>query len=142
MQLLSAFQRVEPGASSTYGREAAVGELVSRWSPVATGVLTAAAYYAGCRIGFELTPHGTPIAIFCPPHTILLAARLLTPIRSWWIYWLAVLPAHLLVQTQAGTPVTASLGWYISNTGEALIGAATIRYLSRIRKNPFGFKEP
>lgn len=141
MQSIYAFHRVEPGASSTPDRKAAARELVSRSSPVAAAVLTAAAYYAGSRIGFALTPHDTPIALFWPPNAILLAALLLSPIRFWWIYWLAVLPAHLLVQMHAGVTIATSLGWYISNTSEALIGAAAIRYVSRVRKTEFGFND-
>lgn len=127
--------------SSAPGSRAAARELVFRASPVAMAVLTAAAYYAGSRIGFTLTPHNTPIAIFWPANAILLAAFLLSPIRHWWIYSLAVLPAHLLVQRQTGIALTMSLGWYISNTSEALIGAATIHYLSGIRKKFFGFND-
>lgn len=139
MGSICAFHRVEPGTRSALGRKAA--ELVSRWTPVATAGLTAIAYYVGSRVGFALTPRDTPIALFWPPNAILLSVFLLSPIRSWWICWLAVLPAHLLVQAQTGIPVIVSLGWYISNTGEALIGAAAICYLSRIRKTRFGFND-
>lgn len=111
-------------------------EVVVRWC----AVLTAIAYFAGSRIGFSLTPHNTPIALFWPPNAIFLAILLLNPIRVWWVYWLAVLPAHLLVQTQMGIGITASLGWYVSNTSEALIGAALVR-LVRKGRNSFGFND-
>jgi len=117
----------------------AVREFAVRWLPAAA--VTAVAYYAGSRIGFALTPDSTPIALFWPPNAVLLAALLLSPIRTWWMYWLVVLPAHLLVQTQAGIAVTTSLGWYISNTMEALIGAGAIHYLSRTGKTRFGFND-
>ena len=83
-------------------------------------------YYVGTRIGFGLTPSGQPNSTFWPPNAILLAAFLLAPRRVWWAFLLAVLPAHLLAQLQTGVPATTALGWFISNTGEALIGALCI----------------
>src|SRR5258708_39268291 len=87
-------------------------------------LLVAIGYYAGPRIGFLFTPPQTPTAAFWPPNAILLAAFLITPVRKWWALLLAVLPAHLLVQLHAGIPVSSMLGWFVGNTGEALLGAA------------------
>jgi signal transduction histidine kinase len=94
-------------------------------------VLVAIGYYAGTRIGLILTPHQTPTATFWPPNAILLAAFLLTPVRMWWALLLAVLPAHLLAQLHAGIPLSTVLGWFVGNTGEALFGAACIRYFEK-----------
>lgn len=113
---------------------------VNHSSDAAAVLLVAAAYYAGSRIGFGLTPHQTPIALFWPPNAILLASFLLMPRRTWWICLLAVFPAHMLVQTQVGIPLAQVLGWYIGNTSEALIGAAAINYLSRIGRTHFSFE--
>jgi integral membrane sensor domain MASE1 len=96
--------------------------------PIAVALLVAISYYAGSQIGFLLTPVHHPLATFWPPNAILLAALLLTPVRQWWIILLAVLPAHLIVQLNAGIPLTGSFGWFIGNSGEALIGAACIRH--------------
>jgi signal transduction histidine kinase len=94
-------------------------------------LLVAIGYYAGSQIGFFLTPSQSPIAIFWPPNAILLAAFLLTPSRIWWVLLLAVLPAHLLIQLGAGVPLLSSLGWFVGNTGEALLGAACVRYFKK-----------
>jgi integral membrane sensor domain MASE1 len=94
-------------------------------------LVVAASYYAGCQIGFFLTPTGTPIATFWPPNAILLAVFLLVPQRIWWVLVLAVLPAHLLVQLRAGIPVLLALGWFVGNIGEALLGAASISFFRR-----------
>jgi len=94
-------------------------------------LLTAASYYAGSRIGFFFTPAETPIAMFWPPNAILLVVFLLTPRRTWWVLVLAVLPAHLLIQLQVGIPVLSALGWFAGNSGEALLGAACIRFLRK-----------
>lgn len=96
-------------------------------------LLVAISYFAGSQIGFFLTPAQSPIATFWPPNAILLAAFLLTPPRIWWVLLLSVLPAHLLIQLKAGIPVLSSLGWFVGNTGEALLGAACIR---RFKKEP------
>ncbi len=94
-------------------------------------LLVAISYYVGSQIGFSLTPSQSPIAPFWPPNAILLAAFLLTPPRIWWVLLLAVLPAHLLIQLRAGIPVLSSVGWFVGNTGEALLGAACIRYFKK-----------
>jgi signal transduction histidine kinase len=93
---------------------------------VRPALLVAISYYVGTRIGFAWTPIGQPNSTFWPANAILLAALLLTPRRTWWILLLAVLPTHMLVQLQAGVPVWTALGWFITNTSEALIGAFCI----------------
>ncbi|HEY6969681.1 MAG TPA: MASE1 domain-containing protein [Candidatus Angelobacter sp.] len=113
--------------------------VVVAWLPGATSLLVAAGYYAGTKIGFAFTTHQTPIALFWPPNAILLAAFLLSPTRVWTLYLLAVLPAHLLAQAQAGIPLSTSLGWYTGNTSEALIGAVAVLYLSKVSKTDFTF---
>lgn len=100
-------------------------------------LLVAIGYYAGTKIGFILTPPQTPTATFWPPNAILLAAFLLTPVRMWWALLLAVLPAHLLAQLQAGIPLSTVLGWFGGNAGEALFGAACIRYFERDERSLF-----
>jgi len=98
--------------------------------------LVAVAYYAGTRLGFVLTPPGHAISVFWPPNAILLSALLLAPERLWWAFLLAVLPAHLLAHLPSGIPVSTALGWFLSNTAEALIGAVCISRFAR-RKSLF-----
>lgn len=100
-------------------------------------LLAAIAYYAGTQIGFLFTPVQTPTSTFWPPNAILLATLLLTPVRIWWALLLAVLPAHLLAQLHAGIPVSTLLGWFVGNTGEALLGAACIRYFEKDSRTLF-----
>lgn len=94
-------------------------------SPLLVGI----SYYAGTIVGFNLTPLGQPNSTFWPPNAILLAAFLLVPERIWWTFLVAVLPAHMLAQLQFGVPLATALGWFATNTGEALIGAFCIRRL-------------
>jgi signal transduction histidine kinase len=88
-------------------------------------------YYAGTRVGFALTPTGQPNSAFWPPNAILLAVLLLAPRKVWWAVLLAVVPAHLLAQLQAGVPLATAAAWLATNTSEALIGAFCIGQLVR-----------
>ncbi|HKV79727.1 MAG TPA: MASE1 domain-containing protein [Candidatus Sulfotelmatobacter sp.] len=97
----------------------------------AIALLVAISYYVGSQIGFFFTPAHSPIAVFWPPNAILLAVFLLTPPRIWWVLLLGVLPAHLFIQLRTGIPVLSSLGWFVGNSGEALLGAACIRYFKK-----------
>jgi len=97
-------------------------------------LLAGISYYAGTLIGFAWTPSGQPISTFWPANAILLAAFLLAPRRIWWALLLAVLPAHLVAQLHAGVPGWTALGWFLTNTSEALIGAFLITQLSQQKK--------
>jgi PAS domain S-box-containing protein len=94
-------------------------------------VLVFAGYYFGAKLGFALTFHPHPVSVLWPPNAILLAALLLTPVRIWWLVLLAALPAHLATQLQSDVPPGMIFCWFISNSCEALIGAACTRYLIR-----------
>jgi hypothetical protein len=89
------------------------------------------AYYLGSKIGFLLTFQPHPVSVLWPPNSILLAALLLTPARTWWLALLAAFPAHLAAQLQSNVPPAMLLCWFISNSCEALIGAGCVRYLIR-----------
>lgn len=91
----------------------------------------ACAYALGSLLGFYLTPKGRPIATYWPPNAILMACFLLVKPRQWWTLLTGVLVAHLLVQSHMGTPIVTSLGWFGSNTGEALLGAALVRHFNK-----------
>src|SRR5262249_28453571 len=69
-------------------------------------------------------------SILWPPNALLFAALLLAPTRTWWLILLLVLPAHMLSEVLSGVEVPMALLWYLSNTSEALIGAAFVRRLS------------
>ena len=100
-----------------------------RRAAAALGV--AVAYYLGAQIGFALTFQPHPVSTLWPPNSILFAALLLSPVRSWWWLLLSAFPAHLLVQLNADIPITMILSWFVSNCTEALIGASILRYLTK-----------
>ena len=86
-------------------------------------------YYFGAKLGFALTFRPHPVSVLWPPNSILVAALLLTPTRSWWLLLLAALPAHWIAQLQSDVPPAMILCWFISNSCEALIGAGIARLL-------------
>ena len=90
-----------------------------------------AGYYLGCKIGFALTFRPHPVSVLWPPNSVLVAALLLTPLRSWWVVLMAALPAHLAAQLQSHVPPLMIFCWFISNSCEAVIGAGLMRYLVR-----------
>jgi len=99
-----------------------------------TAFIVAVGYYLGTRIGFAFTPREQPNAAFWPPNAILLAALLLTRRQSWWAVLLAVVPAHLFAQLRAGVPGVTAVGWLLTNTAEAVIGAFCITRLAQPTK--------
>ena len=94
-------------------------------------LLVFAGYYLGARLGFALTFQPHPVSVLWPPNSILLAALLLTPPRIWWLVLIAAFPAHCAAQWQSNVPPSMILSWFISNCGEALIGASLTRYFIR-----------
>jgi len=107
------------------------------WQVTGIALSVALAYYLGAKIGFALTFQPHPVSVLWPPNSILLAALLLTPVRIWWVILLAAFPAHLAAQLQSDVPPTMILCWFISNSCEALIGAAPLqRVLGHRQRKP------
>ena len=93
---------------------------------VAAAIITAAGYWIGTQVGLLLTPGEQAVSVMWPPNAILLAALLLAPRSRWPWYLLAILPVHLVTQMLYGIPFVTSLGWFVTNTSEAVIGAACL----------------
>ncbi len=99
----------------------------AKLKPFLYAALTATGYYFGAKLGFALTPVPFPISTLWPPNAILFAALLLAPFRFWGLILVAVLPVHLLVQFESGVPLLRSVGWFLTNTAEGLLGAILLR---------------
>ncbi|MGH7930666.1 MAG: hypothetical protein ACREQV_23085, partial [Candidatus Binatia bacterium] len=63
-------------------------------------LLVCAAYYFGALFSFALRVPSTRSSIIWAPNAVLLAALVATPPRTWWIWLLAALPAHLIAQAR------------------------------------------
>ena len=94
-----------------------------------TALLVSAAYYLGGVVGIGLMFPDSPIAIIWPSNAILLAALLLTPVRTWWVYLLAVAPTHqnLVANFQPDVPLLTMLGQIVGNVSQASISALAVR---------------
>src|SRR3954469_19034276 len=112
---------------------AAAGPTDPAWALLRIAVLMGLGYYAGARIGMALTFQPIPVAILWPPNSLLLAALVLPPRRWWWAALAGAFPAHLLAELQGGVPIAMVLGWFASNTAEAVIGAVIIGRFSDAR---------
>jgi signal transduction histidine kinase len=124
--LLSSLSKISAARDSSPGTGESPVVVKRILRNVRPALLVAISYYVGTRIGFAWTPIGRPNSTFWPANAILLAALLLIPRRTWWTLFLAVLPTHMLAQLQAGVPAWTALGWFITNTSEALIAALCI----------------
>jgi len=78
-------------------------------------LLVCAGYYLGAELAFMLRIPSTRSAIIWVPNAVLLAVLLLTPPRTWAIWFLAALPAHLVAQSRDGGFVLVLLYPFFAN---------------------------
>lgn len=89
-----------PNLASTLSgiRDAAKSALTGNTAHlIASLLIVAVSYYVAAKISLHLRISGSTKAALWPNNAILVAALLLTPVRRWWMYLLAVVPAHILV---------------------------------------------
>src|SRR2546423_1758711 len=120
---------LETGGVQAPSHNPRVWNLSFNFRTIVAGACVFVGYYLGARIGFALTFQPHPVSVLWPPNSILVAALLLTPPRIWWFVLLAAFPAHCAAQLQSHVPRLMILGWFISNSCEAVIGAGLTRYL-------------
>ena len=105
------------------------GNLWGRGLRTAMAVLAVSgAYYVGTVVGLLAAFPASGPSILWPPNAILLAVLLLTPPRRWGLYLLAAFPGHFLIEHHAGFPLPLNLGLFLTNCGQALLGALTVRW--------------
>src|ERR1044072_8412222 len=114
-------------AGRTRGETTRADKSLRRTAVVA--LLVCAGDYLTAKIGFAFALQPGSVSTLWMPNSILLAAILLVPARSWWIVLLAALPAHFAAELQSGVPTAMVLSWFASNSVQALIGAVGIKTL-------------
>jgi len=84
----------------------------------------AAGYYATAQLGEALGFPNAPVSALWLSNALVMGALLIAPRRYWWLYLLAVLPAHLIAQLPLPdvAPLRALIQ-YVLNIGTAFIGA-------------------
>jgi PAS domain S-box-containing protein len=93
-------------------------------------VLAALAYYLGAQIAFLIGTLSDKIfAPLWPPNVVLFCVLLVTPPRRWWIYIVAVLPAHFAAELGVDMTVPQILVAFATNCMVALANAWAVRWL-------------
>ncbi len=92
-------------------------------------VLVCAGYFAAGVVGLIARLPGSGISTIWSATAVLLAALLLVPVRTWWVYVLAILPTHLVLVPvfQGDVPLVVMLVQYGGNMAHAVISAALLR---------------
>jgi signal transduction histidine kinase len=115
-----------PGERGRRSRTGGMLEIRARASTVARAVTAplavALAYCLSAKLGELLAFPNAPVSALWAPNAILLAALLLAQRERWWLYFVAVLPFHVLVQLPVA-PFAQVVTQYVVNCGEALLGA-------------------
>lgn len=100
-----------------------------------TPALVAVAYFLGAEAAFFVGTLSDKIfAPFWPPNVILFCALLLTPVHRWWLYILAVLPAHTIAELTVGMGVPQTAVAFATNCLVAAMNAFAVqKFLGRAR---------
>ncbi len=94
---------------------------------ILTAFLVAAAYYFAALFSFTLRVPSTRSSIIWAPNAILLATLVATPLRTWWIWLFAALPAHLIAQSRDGASILLLLCPFLANVAQAMLAAVGMR---------------
>jgi PAS domain S-box-containing protein len=97
-----------------------------------TALLIGVAYYVGALLSFTLRVPSTRSSIIWIPNAILLAAFVVTPVKRWWLWALAALPAHILAQSRDAAPILILLCPFIANVAQAALAAVSLRLLTEV----------
>ena len=90
----------------------------------AQALLVCLVYYAGSQVGFRMQFPSVPTSIFWLPNATMFAVFLLAPLSRWWVYALAVLPAHVAVQVPNQMPATTIALLFVSNLADGALAVS------------------
>src|SRR5688572_28199558 len=86
------------------------------WQSLKMPMLVAVAYLAGAEAAFLVGTLSDKIfAPFWPPNVILLCALLFTRRSRWWVFIVAIIPAHVLAELRVGMPLVQMVVAYATN---------------------------
>jgi PAS domain S-box-containing protein len=101
---------------------------VPRAAAVRGPLLAAVGYLIGAESAFLVgTLSDRIFAPFWPPNVILFAVLLLAPPARWWLYILAVAPAHVIAELQVGMAPLPMAVAFVTNCAIALLVAFAVR---------------
>ncbi len=90
-------------------------------------LLVCAGYFVGAELAFMLRIPSTRSSIIWAPNAVLLAVLLLTRPRTWAIWLIAALPAHLAAQSRDGGFVLVLLYPFFANVAQVIVAAMGLR---------------
>jgi signal transduction histidine kinase len=97
-------------------------------APLQGPLVVALTYYLGAQAAFFIGTLSDKIfALFWPPNVILFCALLFVSQRRWWLYIIAVFPAHVIAEHGVGMPVPQMLVAFVTNCMVALLNAYAVR---------------
>jgi two-component system sensor histidine kinase UhpB len=110
----------EPAGRWPAARRAALGVL-----------LVCAGYYLTGLASLIARFPSSGISTIWTPTAVLLAALLLVPVRTWWVYVLALWPIHLhlVVNFQGAVPLVVMLCQFGGNVAHAVLAAVLVRWV-------------
>ncbi|MGB8436680.1 MAG: PAS domain S-box protein, partial [Burkholderiales bacterium] len=93
--------------------------------------LVCVGYYATGVVGLALRFEPGGVSSIWLPHSVLLAALILTPYRYWWLYLVALLPVHVYLTSHLQGPVSlpVMLVQFGGNAAQSVLGAVAVRAL-------------
>ena len=93
-------------------------------------LFVAITYYLGAEAAFEIgTLSDRIFAPFWPPNIVLFCTLLLVPKRQWWLYIVAIFPAHVIAEVAVGMPLAQLLVAFATNCAVAILNAVGVRWL-------------
>lgn len=98
-------------------------------------LLVCVVFYLAARIGLALHFPNSLVYFVWPPSVVLFVALLLSPRQIWWVYALALLPVHMIVELGAvAAPPTSLVLFYVVVWTQALAG---VQFVDRFAARPF-----
>src|SRR5262245_46723846 len=97
-------------------------------APLQGPVIVSLMYYLGAEAAFFIGTLSDKIfALFWPPNVSLFCALMFVSQRRWWLYVVAVFPAHAIAEHGVGMPVLQMLVAFVTNCMVALLNAYAVR---------------
>jgi PAS domain S-box-containing protein len=100
-----------------------------------------ACYYLATRTAWVLTFPDSKVALFFPPHAVLVSILLLVPTRHWWAYTLAAAGSHYFATQQVHWPPLYALQCEAFDAVKYVLTAAAVRMFMGLPFNRITLRE-
>jgi PAS domain S-box-containing protein len=93
-------------------------------------------YYPAVLLGLFFRFPGSEVSVFWPSNALLLSSLLLSPPARWWLFIIAIIPAHCLAMTADGIPVWR-ISWQIGHNTLLVCGLSMVLRRFKAGSKPF-----